>query len=228
MDAELRRAWTEIVLADDYEEHMAAIGQAQAAAELTRCLIEAASLETGSITIAGAGTGQMFDLLPPSLFHPYRLTVSDLNPLFLQRLRERLTRHGLNAEVLVDDIERTALPPECDLLLATLLLEHIDWQHGIQAFVYLRPRMCGIVLQENPPEMKTAVTPGRRLPCSIAKAVETAHPALVPRDDLVAAMAKRSYDCIGVAVRDVADGKRLVALLFSRSHSGGAIPEYNS
>ena len=39
MDPELRRAWTEIVTADDYERHMAAIGQAQAAAELTggRC-----------------------------------------------------------------------------------------------------------------------------------------------------------------------------------------------
>ena len=222
MDAELRRAWTEIVVADDYEEHMAAIGQAQAAAELTRYLIEAASLKAGGrITIAGAGTGQMFDLLPSAVFHPYRLTVSDLNPLFLDRLRERLSRHGLDAEIVVDDVERTALSPGCDFLLATLLLEHIDWQRGVEAFVALRPRMCGIVLQENPPDMKTAVTPGRRLPLSIAKAVETAaHPTLVPREDLVAAMAKRAYDCIGGAVRDVADGKRLVALLFSRPHSG--------
>jgi hypothetical protein len=220
MDKELRRAWTEIVVAGDYEEHMAAIGQAQAAAELTHYLIETASLQAGSrITIPGAGTGQMFDLLPPALFHPYRLAVSDLNPLFLERLRERLIRHGLDAEVLVDDIERSALAPGCDLLIATLLLEHIDWPRGVEAFVNLTPRMCGIVLQENPPEMKTAVTPGRRLPSSIAKAVETAHPALVPREDLVAALAKRAYDCIGSSVRDAADGKRLVALLFSRSHS---------
>src|SRR5215469_14428897 len=148
MDAELRRAWTEIVVADDYEEHMAAIGQAQAAAELTSYLIEAAMLEAGShITIAGAGTGQMFDLLPSTLFQPYRLTISDLNPLFLERLRERLTLRGLDADVLVDDIERTALPPGCDLLLATLLLEHIDWQRGIETFNALRARMCGIVLQ---------------------------------------------------------------------------------
>jgi hypothetical protein len=220
MDAELRRAWTEIVVADDYEEHMAAIGQAQAAAELTRYLIEKASLEPGSrITIAGSGTGQMFDLLPASVFHPYQLTVSDLNPLFLERLRERLTRHGLDAEILVDDIERTALPPGCELLLATLLLEHIDWQRGTQTFVDLRPRLCGIVLQENPPDMKSAVTPGRRLPSSIAKAVEKAHPSLVPRDDLIAAMAKRAYDCIGSLVREVADRKQLAALLFRQSNS---------
>jgi S-adenosylmethionine:diacylglycerol 3-amino-3-carboxypropyl transferase len=70
---------------------MAAIGQAQAAAELTRYLIEAAKLDTGSrIVLAGAGTGQMFDLLDPALFRPYRLTVTDLNPRFLVRLRERL------------------------------------------------------------------------------------------------------------------------------------------
>jgi hypothetical protein len=30
MDPELRRAWTEIITAEDYEEHMASIGQAQA------------------------------------------------------------------------------------------------------------------------------------------------------------------------------------------------------
>ena len=55
MDPELRRAWTCIVTADDYEEHMAAIGQAQAAAELTQHLVRSASLQPGSrITIAGA------------------------------------------------------------------------------------------------------------------------------------------------------------------------------
>ncbi|MGA7240012.1 MAG: class I SAM-dependent methyltransferase [Bryobacteraceae bacterium] len=218
MDAELRRAWTKIVVHADYDAHMAAIGQAQAAAELTRYLIEAVSLETGScITVAGAGTGQMFDLLPPALFSPYSLTISDLNPLFLSRLRERLALQGLDAEIVADDIERTALAPGCDLLLATLVLEHIDWPRGVGTLAALRPRMCGIILQENPPDMSTAVTPGRCLPPSIAKAVEKGHPTLVPRGDLIAAMAKRAYHCIGSAVREVADGKRLVALLFSRS-----------
>ncbi len=39
MDPGLRRAWTKIVTTDDYEVHMASIGQAQAAAELTAWLI---------------------------------------------------------------------------------------------------------------------------------------------------------------------------------------------
>src|SRR5258708_5874387 len=185
MDPDLRRAWTEIVTAEDYEEHMASIRQAQAAAELTRRLIQSASLLPGSrITIAGVGTGQMFDFLDPAVFGPYRLTCADLNPVFLVRLRERLEGHGLEAEILEDDIERTALKPRPDLLLATLLLEHISWRRGVEAFAQLRPRTCRIVLQENPPNIMAAVTPGRRLPPSIAKAVASAPPPLVPRDDL--------------------------------------------
>jgi hypothetical protein len=218
MDPELRRAWTEIVTAEDYEEHMASIGQAQAAAELTQRLIQSASLRPSSrITIAGAGTGQMFDFLAPAVFGPHRLTCADLNPVFLARLRERLERHGLEAEIVEDDIERTALTPRPDLLLATLLLEHIAWPRGVEAFARLQPRTCGIVLQENPPNMSGAVTPGRRLPLSIAKAVETAHPTLVPRDDLIVAMIERGYPCRATEVREVADGKRLVGLLFGRT-----------
>jgi hypothetical protein len=215
MDPELRRAWTCIVTVEDYEEHMASIGQAQAAAELTEHLVRSASLQPGSrITIAGAGTGQMFDFLDPAVFRPHRLTCADLNPVFLARLRERLETYELEAEIFEDDIERTGLAPGPDLLLCTLLLEHIAWLRGVEAFARLRPRTCGIVLQENPPNMSSAVTPGRRLPPSIAKAVETAHPALVPRDDLIAAMTGRGYRCWETEVREVADGKRLVGLLF--------------
>jgi hypothetical protein len=218
MDPELRRAWTYIVSADDYEEHMASIGQAQAAAELTQHLVQSASLRPGSrITIAGAGTGQMFDVLNPAVFRPHRLTCADLNPVFLARLRERLEKYDLEAEILEDDIERTALAPGPDLLLSTLLLEHIEWLRGVEAFARLRPRTCGIVLQENPPNMSSAVTPGRHLPPSLAKAVETAHPTLVPRDDLIAAMTGRGYRCRESAVRKVADGKQLVGLLFEET-----------
>ncbi|HEV3073864.1 MAG TPA: methyltransferase domain-containing protein [Thermoanaerobaculia bacterium] len=216
MDSALRRAWTEVVTAEDYEAHMAAIGQAQGAAELTRWLVESAALRAGSrVTIAGAGTGQMLDYLDPEVLRPYRLTCSDLNPAFLALLRARLARHGLESEILEDDVEHTRLAPGPDLLLATLLLEHVDWRRGVEVIAGLRPGTCGIIVQENPPETATVVTPGRRLPPSIAKAVETAHPTLVPRDQLADAMAAQGYRCRESAVREVADGKRLVGLLFS-------------
>jgi SAM-dependent methyltransferase len=216
MDPELRRAWTEIVTADDYERHMAAVGQAQAGAELMAWMLRAAG-EGGRVTVVGAGTGQMFDLLDPAVFRPYRLTFADLNPRYLDRLRERLERHGLTAEVVEDDIEETRLAPGADLLAATLLLEHIDWRRGVEALASLAPRLCGVVVQENPPEFQSAVTPGRTLPPSIAKAVETAHAMLVPREELVATMRTHGFGLRACEWRDVADKKRLAGLLFERA-----------
>jgi len=118
--------------------------------------------------------------------------------------------------VLEDDIEDTALEPGPDLLLAALLLEHIDWRRGVGVFARLGPAACGIIIQENPRGMQSAVTPGRSIPPSIAKAVEKAHPALVPYDDLVGAFAAHGYICKDTCALEVADGKRLIALLLER------------
>ncbi len=217
MDAALRRAWTGIVTPDDYEHHMAAIGQAQAAAELTRRVVLRAGLPPGgALTIAGAGTGQMFEFLEDGLFDPYRLTCTDLNASFLDRLRERLVKRGLTAAILQDDFENTSLSPGIGLLLATLLLEHIDWRKGVATIAGLQPAMAAVILQENPPGLTSAITPGRTLPPSIAKASETAHPVLLPRGEFIDAMAAQQYALREVEMRDVDDGKRLVALLFDR------------
>jgi len=215
MDPGLRRAWTEIVTAEDYETHMANVGQARAAADLTAALLHLAALAPGArVTIAGAGTGQMFDSLDTALFRPYRLTCSDLNPAFLALLRRRLLAHGLRAELLEDDFEESTLPPNPDLLLATLLLEHIDWRRGVESIARLRPRACAIILQENPPGMATAVTPGRTLPPSMARAVEVGHPVLVPKSGLISALGAHGFGCVEQIVRDVLDSKRLVGLFF--------------
>lgn len=217
MDPGLRRAWTQIVTADDYDEHMARIGQAQAGADLACHLLRSAAPPAGGrVVIAGAGTGQTLDFVDPALFRPYRLTFTDLNPAFLACLARRMARHGLVATVLEDDIERTALELAPDLLLATLLLEHIDWRCGVEALTGLRPVACGIVIQENPEGMTSAVTPGRPIPPSIARAMEIAHPTLIPRDELLAAFATRGYVCKDTCVREVADGKKLVGLLLVR------------
>lgn len=123
-------------------------------------------------------------------------------------------RHQLSACILADDIEQTALLEAPDLLLAVLLLEHIDWHKGVQAIAALRPAACGIIIQENPAGMTTAVTPGRRIPASLAAAVQIAKPKLVPGDELLRAFAARGYSCARTHAREVADGKRLVATLF--------------
>jgi hypothetical protein len=63
--------------------------------------------------------------------------------------------------------------------------------------------------------MTSSVTPGRRIPPSISKAIETAKATLVPQDKLLAAFAARGYVCKSNYAREVADGKRLIAVLFS-------------
>ncbi len=215
MDPGLRRAWTQIVTGEDYDEHMAGIGQAQAGANLTCQIIRSAAPPAGSrVVIAGAGTGQALDFVDPSLLRPFRLTFTDLNPAFLTRLARRLAKHGLVAAVLEDDIEQSALEPSPELLLATLLLEHIEWRRGVDAIARLRPAACGIVIQENPEGINSAITPGRQIPASLARAVEIAHATLVPRQDLLIEFASRGYVCKDTWAREVADGKTLVALLF--------------
>ena len=210
-----RRAWTEIVTPEDYERHMAAVGQAQAAASLTQSIIGAASLRAGSrVTIVGAGTGQLMDYLDARALHPFRLTFTDINPAFLKMVQERLSRHRLTASVLVDDLERTRLPSSPDLLLAALVLEHIDWRAGVKAIARIRPKFCGFVLQENPPGMDSALTPGRKVPPSIAEAMTVAHPTLVPRREVIRAMARAKFRCEFAESVPVADRKQLIGLLF--------------
>jgi len=218
MDEALRQAWTEIVTAADYEQHMAAIGQAQAAAELTAHLLDCASLaDASTVAVIGAGTGQMFEFLDGAVFRRYHLVCTDLNPSFLICLRGRLKRQGLEAEILEDDFEQSRLAGGVDFLLATLVLEHIDWRRGVGIVVALRPAYFAVILQENPAGMASAITPGRRLPPSIARAAETAHPVLVPREELIAMLGENGYACREIAARPVADGKSLTGLLFADS-----------
>jgi hypothetical protein len=217
VETSLRRAWTEIITGDDLDQHLAAIGQAQAGAELAAWMLRnAAPPAGGRVVIAGAGTGQMLDFLDAGLLRPFDLTFTDLNPTFLKRLSERLAQHGLSATLLEDDIERTAIEPAPDLLMITLVLEHIDWRRGVESMAGLRPAACGIVIQENPEGMTSGITPGRERPPSMAKAFETAHITLVPQGELAAAFATLGYQCREVRPLDVADGKKLVGMLFVR------------
>lgn len=217
MDSNLHRAWTQIITADDYDEHMAAIGQAQAAAALTAKILGDIDLPANSrIVIAGAGTGQMFEFIDPALFRPLKLICTDLNPMFLTRLRERLVTYSLNALLVADDLEHTSLLGQPHLLLATLVLEHIDWAKGVEAIATLSPMACGIIIQENPEGMTSAVTPGRCIPGSIASAVRIAHPRLISHSELLDAFEGQGYTSAVTRAREVADKKRLVSTLFIR------------
>ncbi len=221
MEPELQLAWTRVITADDYDEHMAAIGQAQASAALTVEMIRVIDPPVNSrIVVAGAGTGQMFDFVDAGLFRPFTLICTDLNPKLLGRLKQRVIRQGLSVHIAADDIENTALASAPHLLLVTLVLEHIDWRKGVEAIAKIGPMACGVIIQENPQGMASAVTPGRCLPGSIEAAVRFAHPTLISHSELLHEFEQRGYNGAVTRARHVADGKRLVSTLFLKSVIG--------
>ncbi len=213
----LRDAWANKILAADYEAHMAAVGQAEANASLVAELFESRPPDAGArILFAGAGTGQMFDYFSPALLSSYMVTFADINPQFLAVLTSRLKKvGGLSFQTVLDDIEDSRLGPGFDLAVAVLVLEHVDWRRGVATLCRLA-RRAFVVVQENPPELKSAMT--RPVTDSMAVFREV-HPTLIPRTDLVATFAERGFVLHQSTVREVADNKKMVGMEFAREHS---------
>jgi hypothetical protein len=202
----LRRAWTEEISGQDYEAHMARVGQAQANAELVRSVLEKWPPRGPRLLFAGAGTGQMFEYTGPGFLEPYEVLFTDIRASFLDRLKERLP----DADVRVDDLEDTQLEGPFGGVVVVLVLEHIDWRKGVASLTRLRAARYYIVIQENPP---TPVAP--RLEGTMA-ALRDAHAFLVPEHELIEAMSRELRFLIGRESRDVMDGKKMIALVFDR------------
>jgi SAM-dependent methyltransferase len=205
----LREAWTTKVSAEDYEAHMARIGQAEANAGLLRDLLLAADLAPGGrVLIAGVGPGQMFNYLPEDFFAALRLTCSDLNPVFLQRLRTRCN----SCETVIDDLENSQLPPGWEAIALVLVLEHVDWRLAVQSLVRLQPENLLLIVQRNPVNVAAAVTPGRTPPGTMAVFAEEAPPHLIPVDELLTELSGHGFVLNRVESRSVQDGKSMVGL----------------
>lgn len=206
----LREAWKSGIEAEDYERHMAAIGQAQANAGLLEEF--ARGLEEGArLLVAGAGPGQFLEHMEASAFERVRAVFSDISGAFLQRLRGRLE----GAVCVADDLERSGLKGPFDAVSVTLVLEHIDWGRGVETLCGWGAAEVLIVVQRNPAEMATAVSPARQLPGSMER-FRQLHPALIEPAALCAAMEEGGYRLSGERRRAVADGKTMVGLVFKR------------
>jgi len=217
MSSRLREAWTTLIRAEDYEAHMAAVGQAQANAKLVVEYLAAQPPGTGaSLLFLGAGTGQMFDFVSPTILLPYQTTFADINATYLQSLAERLREvEGLRYTTVVDDVEKTSLIPGFDIVLAVLLLEHVHWRKAVSTIAALAGQRAFVVIQENPGTLATAITPSGEIPGTM-KIFAEVHPTLIPRDELVAEFALRDFALNYSAEKNVADGKKMLALGFAR------------
>ncbi len=213
MNDELKTVWSQQIEAADYDGHMAAVGQAQANAELVAELVlQRPPLPGSKLLLAGAGTGQMFDYVSPAILAGFRVTFTDINPRFLERLTERLhSASALLYETTTDDLEQSQLHEDFALAIAVLVLEHINWRRGVASLCRLAPRVF-IVMQENPPTFDQASRPLRG---SMA-ALQGLKKSLLNREELIQEFSANHFRLSHQAERAVLDAKKMVALEFER------------
>ena len=206
----LRDAWTRVVSPDDYDRHMAAVGQAEANAHLLADLLAFDPPAAGSrVLIAGAGTGQMFDYVPASVFAPYAVTCTDINAEFLDRLQSRFA-----CATVVDDVEDTQLAPGFALIALVLVLEHVDWRKALTSLSHLDASHLFIVTQRNPAEPVSVV---REHPETMRVFFEDVHPGWLDTTELAAHLETLGYQRTREELRPVPDGKTMVGSLFRRT-----------
>lgn len=213
----LRNAWTKVIQPGDYEAHMAAVGQAQANAALVAEYLAARQPRPdASLLFVGAGTGQMFEFVSPRILVPFETTFADINPDYLRRLSDRLREmDGLRHSTLVDDVEDTHIAQHFDLVVAVLVLEHVDWRKGIATICRLSKGSALVIFQRNPPELATAMTPARPVPASMQVFAEI-HPALIDETNLIAAFADHGFALDYSAEKIVRDDKKMIARGFKK------------
>lgn len=217
MDPKLREAWLKKVTAADYESHMAAVGQAQANAELVKEFFERASLPPGSrVLFAGAGTGQWLEFTSPDFLSGLSVTFTDINADYLRLLSSRFAEFpNLTAQFRVDDIETSNLPANVDVAIAVLVLEHVDWKKAVRTLCRLCSGTILAITQENPPALSSAMTPSRPVAGSMSVFKEV-HPTLLSKSELAAEFAAHGFFQKAQTEKTVLDDKRMVALEFSR------------
>lgn len=179
--------WTDIVLPEEYDLHMANVGQAQANAEIIHHFLTTLKPSPEDrVVMVGAGTGQFLDYLPEvQQVKGLDLTFTDISLRFLETLQERAKLHGINdTEVMVDNIEATALIGPIDLAILVLVLEHVDWKLALRNLRNLPTRQLAMVTQINPVGMFTNASPHRVLPPSLVEGSKYSNSHLIPTKDL--------------------------------------------
>lgn len=205
----LRDAWLNHIDPDDYERHMAAAGQAQANASLLEeCLRETPAPAGSRILFAGAGTGQIFDYLRVEVLAPYEVTFADVNPVYLARLTART--QTIRRRITIEDIERPVLRGPFDLIIAILVLEHVDWRRAVAGMCERSIGSIFTVIQQTP-----AGQPPTGEPVGTMSVLRAVPPHPIDPDELATEFQNHGFVLRHSAERPVANGKRMVAFTYS-------------
>jgi len=217
MSQKPRDAWSRLIRAEDYEAHMAATGQAEANARIVAEYFVAAPPQTGArILFPGAGTGQMFDFVSPGFLAPYHTTFADINPQYLQRLRERIKPSEIRYVTMEDDVEQSMLQPGFGLVVAVLVLEHVDWRKAVATACHLSDSRVLIITQVNPESFASSLTPQREVPGTM-NVLRDIHHELIPVARLREEFRAHSFALTYMAKKAVADGKKMIASGFEKT-----------
>lgn len=192
---------------------MGRIGQAEANARLTATWIAGLGVAQ-PLLFAGSGPGQMLEYLPAGLLQERRLHFTDINPDFLLHVAGRLERLGVAGELVVDNIEDSSLAGEHPNVVIALVLERVAWRQALLSLPRWRARQALIIIQENPPQIDSAVTPGREVPGTMQVFRDSARPHLIPKTELQAAMKELGFQLSQIDEADVLDGKKMLACRF--------------
>lgn len=217
MDPGERKGWTEVITAEDFDYHMATIGQAETNSKIIREMFSEFPLPNNSkLLVAGCGTCQMFDYLEPKKIGTYQFIFSDINQSFFEVAKKRMKNFPeAEYKFVIDDIESTKINEKIDGVIAVLLLEHIDWKKGIDSFVKLKPNRIYLIIQVQD-DKKSFVTKGMKLRPSIEEFSKIANPQPVKEQELSNYLKNKSYKLIKKIKRPVQDDKAMVGLVFEQ------------
>lgn len=215
MDENLRKAWTEVIIADELDEHLKELGQAKVNAELCKTMLEDVELcYNAKLLVQGCGTGQIFDFIPAEIFTIYRTVFADINTTYLKNLEDRLISKNITSiKVTYDDAENTSFTQNFNGILSVLLLEQIDWKKGIDNKIKLNPEVIYLIIQEQSFNSSTVTINVKSRP-SILKFAEMATPKIVPKNELEVYLKEYSYFKIKEYTIDVPNNKTMTGLIF--------------
>lgn len=211
-----KKTWTDIVVAEELDQHMRAVGQAETNALLVAEMFRDYPLFPGAkVLIPGCGTGQMFDYIAPQQISLYQFTFTDINPHFLKKLKERLNRFpNLDYKIQEDDLESSKLFDRYDGILAVLLMEHLDWRKGVESLVSFTPSKMYFIFQQQ--TSRQMVNLKRKLLPSIKKFSEIAQPNLIVPEELISFLESKSYSLNKTYQKAVPDQKEMLGLVFEK------------
>ena len=210
-----KKAWKEVVTAEDLDAHMLAIGQARVNAEILNHFFSIHRIKNKKIYAPGCGTGQLFEFMDQTFIRDNDFLFTDIRAEFLSRARDRLAT-AKSLETKVDDIESSSIVKKVDVCTVVLLFEHVNWPIALKNILRTRPSLLFVIIQAQMSQNAQMVNTQRQLRPSIQKFIEVAHPELVERKALEENLIQNGYRLGEALEREVPDNKKMLGLSFQR------------